>query len=47
VATLIADPELRQQLALAAHGHAARNFDWASIGEKQRELLREIPATHR
>ena len=47
VATLIADPELRRQLALAAYGHAVRNFDWAAIGEKQRELLREIPAAHR
>jgi glycosyltransferase involved in cell wall biosynthesis len=42
VATLIADTELRQQLALAAHGHAVRNFDWAAIGEKQRELLRQM-----
>jgi len=47
VATLIADPERRRQLALAAYGHAVRNFDWAAIGEKQRELLREIPAARR
>ena len=47
VATLIADPERRRQLALAACGHAVRNFDWAAIGEKQRELLREIPAVRR
>ena len=42
VATLIADPERREQLARAAHLHAVRNFDWAAIGEKQRELVREI-----
>jgi glycosyltransferase involved in cell wall biosynthesis len=42
VATLIADPERRRQLA-----RAVRNFDWAAIGEKQRELLREIPAARR
>jgi glycosyltransferase involved in cell wall biosynthesis len=47
VATLIADPERREQLARAASLHAVRNFDWAAIGEKQRELLREIPATRR
>ena len=48
VATLIADPERRQQLALAAYGHAVRNFDWAAVGEKQRELVREmLSAIHR
>jgi glycosyltransferase involved in cell wall biosynthesis len=41
VATLIADPERRGQLARAAHGHAVRNFGWAAIGEKQRELVRQ------
>jgi glycosyltransferase involved in cell wall biosynthesis len=40
VATLIADPERREQIARAAYGHAVRNFDWEAIGEKQRELLR-------
>jgi len=39
VATLIADPERRAQIALAAYGHAKRNFDWQAIGEKQRALL--------
>jgi hypothetical protein len=29
-------------LADAAYTHAVRNFDWAAIGEKQRELFREI-----
>jgi len=48
VATLIADPDRREQLARAAHGHAVRNFDWAAIGEKQRELLRGmLSAAHR
>lgn len=43
IATLIADPQRRQQIALAAHGHAVRNFDWEAIGERQRELLRSHP----
>ena len=48
VATLIADPDRRRQLARAAYGHAVRNFDWAAIGEKQRELLRGmLSAAHR
>jgi glycosyltransferase involved in cell wall biosynthesis len=42
IATLIADPERREQMAHAAYTHAVRNFDWAAIGEKQRELLRGI-----
>jgi glycosyltransferase involved in cell wall biosynthesis len=42
VATLISDPERRRQMAHAAYGHAVRNFDWAAIGETQRELLRGI-----
>jgi len=42
VATLIADPERRAQIAEAAYGHAKRNFDWQAIGEKQRELWREL-----
>ena len=45
VATLIADPERRRHIARAAYGHAVRNFDWQAIGEKQRELLRQLP-TH-
>jgi len=45
VATLIAAPERREQMAQAAYGHAVRNFDWAAIGAKQRELLREMLAT--
>ncbi|MBZ5617443.1 MAG: glycosyltransferase family 4 protein [Acidobacteriia bacterium] len=42
VATLIADPERREQIALAAYGHAVRNYDWGAIGEKQRALLRDL-----
>jgi len=41
IATLIADPERRAQIAQAAYGHAVRNFDWKAIGEKQRDLLRQ------
>ena len=44
VATLLADPERRSQIAEAAHLHAARNFDWQAIGEKQRALLGDILA---
>ena len=40
IATLIGDPERREQIARAAELHAARNFDWRAIGERQRELLR-------
>jgi hypothetical protein len=39
IATLLADPERRTQVALAAYHHAFRNFDWRAIGEKQRALL--------
>jgi glycosyltransferase involved in cell wall biosynthesis len=39
VATLICDPERREQIAQAAYGHAKRNFDWQPIGEKQRRVL--------
>jgi glycosyltransferase involved in cell wall biosynthesis len=40
IATLMADPERRAQIARAALLHARRSFDWQSIGEKQRGLLR-------
>ncbi len=42
VATLIADQELRIKMALAAYDHAQRNFDWRSIGQRQRDLLRDL-----
>jgi glycosyltransferase involved in cell wall biosynthesis len=42
IATLIADPARRAQIADAAFWHAKRNFDWQAIGEKQRALLREF-----
>jgi glycosyltransferase involved in cell wall biosynthesis len=40
IATLLADPERRAQIARAAYDHAVRNFDWRAIGEKQRALVR-------
>ena len=40
IATLIADPERRAAMAQSAYAHAVRNFDWRTIGEKQRALLR-------
>jgi glycosyltransferase involved in cell wall biosynthesis len=42
VAMLIADPERRRQMALAAYGEAQRRFDWRSIGERQRDILRGL-----
>jgi glycosyltransferase involved in cell wall biosynthesis len=39
IATLINDPERREQMARAARGVALRNFDWAAIGEKQQALF--------
>jgi glycosyltransferase involved in cell wall biosynthesis len=42
IATLIADPERRAQIARAAYDHARRNFDWRAIGERQREVLRGV-----
>ena len=42
IATLIADPERRTQIAQAAYGHARRNFDWSMLGEKQRSLFRSM-----
>jgi glycosyltransferase involved in cell wall biosynthesis len=40
IATLIADPDRRRQIAQAAYYHAVRHFDWQAIGEKQRALFR-------
>jgi glycosyltransferase involved in cell wall biosynthesis len=40
IASLVNDPGVRARMAEAAYTHAMRNFDWAAIGEKQRELLR-------
>ena len=45
IATLIADPARRAQIADAAFWHAKRNFDWQAIGEKQRALLRDLLGT--
>jgi glycosyltransferase involved in cell wall biosynthesis len=42
VATLLCDAERRAQIARSAYAHAQRNFDWWSLGEKQRELLRSF-----
>jgi glycosyltransferase involved in cell wall biosynthesis len=42
IACLITDLERREQIALAAYWHAVRKFSWEAIGEKQRELLREL-----
>jgi glycosyltransferase involved in cell wall biosynthesis len=42
IATLIADPERRGQMAQAAYGHAVRNFDWQALAEKQRAVVRSL-----
>jgi ribosomal protein S18 acetylase RimI-like enzyme len=44
VAGLAEDPALRRRLAVAARAAAEERFDWAKIGEAQRELLRELLA---
>lgn len=42
IAKLISNPGCRTKIAHAAYWHAARHFDWKTIGEKQRELVRTI-----
>ena len=42
IATLITDPARRREIAEAAYTHAQRRFDWQAIGEKQRQLFREL-----
>jgi glycosyltransferase involved in cell wall biosynthesis len=42
VATLAKDGGRRRQIAEAAYLHARRKFDWRSIGERQRGVLREV-----
>jgi glycosyltransferase involved in cell wall biosynthesis len=44
IAALLADPARRRAVAMAAYEHALRQFDWRSIGEKQRALLQELLA---
>jgi glycosyltransferase involved in cell wall biosynthesis len=43
IATLIADPERRTQIAQAAYDHVRRNFDWRAIGIRQRDLWLTSP----
>jgi glycosyltransferase involved in cell wall biosynthesis len=45
IATLITDPERRADIARSAQAHAVRKFDWKSLGEKQRALLRGGPTS--
>ncbi len=42
IAALLADPARRRAIAMAAYEYAVRQFDWRSIGEKERALLREL-----
>jgi glycosyltransferase involved in cell wall biosynthesis len=42
VARLVGSPAKRTRLARAARVIAERNFDWKQLGEKQRELYREM-----
>jgi glycosyltransferase involved in cell wall biosynthesis len=42
IATLLADPERRADIADSAYTHAVRHFEWQAIGEKQRDLLRSL-----
>jgi glycosyltransferase involved in cell wall biosynthesis len=45
VATLLQNPEQRRAMAVSAHEHAVRHFDWEALGEKQCELLRSLLTT--
>jgi len=42
IARLITDPTERARLARAARSVAERDFDWRSLGAKQRELYRDL-----
>ena len=42
IAALLGDPGRRRDVAMAAYEYAVRQFDWRSIGEKQRAVLREL-----
>jgi glycosyltransferase involved in cell wall biosynthesis len=42
VAGLASDPTRRASIAHAAREHALRHFDWKALGEKQRQLLRDL-----
>jgi glycosyltransferase involved in cell wall biosynthesis len=42
IAHLLTHPEVRARLAAVARTLAERNFDWKALGEKQRELYREL-----
>jgi glycosyltransferase involved in cell wall biosynthesis len=42
VTALLTNTDKRKKIARAAREHALRNFDWKAIGEKQRELFRQM-----
>jgi len=42
VTQLLADDDKRKNMARAAREHALKNFDWKAIGEKQRDLFRQM-----
>jgi glycosyltransferase involved in cell wall biosynthesis len=42
VRTLISDADRRGRMAQTAYAYAAARFDWAAIGEKQRDLVRGL-----
>jgi len=42
IGILLSDPQRRHSMALAAHDHAVQNFDWRSLGAKQRNLLHDL-----
>jgi ribosomal protein S18 acetylase RimI-like enzyme/glycosyltransferase involved in cell wall biosynthesis len=42
VETLLANPDLRARLALQGRAHVEQHFDWKTIGERQRAMLREL-----
>jgi len=42
ITTLLADPDLREQISAAGLAHVRAHFGWRAIGRRQRSLLREM-----
>lgn len=42
IVRLLGDQQFRRTLAAAGRKHAEANFDWRAIGERQRDLVREM-----
>ena len=42
IETLLGDRDLRVRISAAGRAHVERNFDWRTVGERQRALIREL-----